>query len=106
MATDRDVGAAARQAGSELRHLRSGMPSFVELAVFLVLFAISVGLAILVGMANPGLGILVGVAGVIVAGLVAASIKVANQWERGLVLRLGRVPVDSRTRLVLYRADH
>jgi len=112
MATDRDVGAAARQAGSELRHLRSGMPSFVELAVFLVLFAISVGLAILVGMSNPGRGILVGVAGVIVAGLVAASIKVANQWERGLVLRLGEfrsirgpglffiVPIIDRVRMV------
>ena len=112
MATERDVGAAARQAGSELRHLRSGMPSFVELAVFLVLLAISVGLAILVGLANPGLGILVGVAGAIAAGLAAASIKVANQWERGLVLRLGQfqsirgpglffvVPIIDRVRMV------
>ena len=112
MATEQDIGAAARQAGSELRHLRSSMPSFVELAVFLVLLAISVGLAILVGQANAGLGIFVGVAGAIVAALVAASIKVANQWERGLVLRLGEfqsirgpglffvVPIIDRVRMV------
>ena len=112
MATEQDIGAAARQAGSELRHLRSSMPSFVELAVFLVLLAISVGLAILVGLANAGLGIFVGVAGAIVAALVAASIKVANQWERGLVLRLGEfrsirgpglffvVPIIDRVRMV------
>jgi regulator of protease activity HflC (stomatin/prohibitin superfamily) len=112
MATEQDIGAAARQAGSELRHLRSSMPSFVELAVFLVLLAISVGLAILVGLANTGLGIFVGVGGTIVAALVAASIKVANQWERGLVLRLGEfqsirgpglffvVPIIDRVRMV------
>ena len=112
MATEQDIGAAAREAGRELRHLRSGMPSFVELAVFLVLLAISVGLAILVGQANAGLGIFVGVVGAIVAALVAASIKVANQWERGLVLRLGEfrsirgpglffvVPIIDRVRMV------
>jgi regulator of protease activity HflC (stomatin/prohibitin superfamily) len=65
------------------------MPSFVELAVFLVLLAVSVGVAILVGQPNAGLGVFVAVVGAIVAALVAASIKVANQWERGLVLRLG-----------------
>ena len=63
-------------------------------------------------MANAALGIFVGVAGAIVAGLVAASIKVANQWERGLVLRLGEfrsirgpglffvVPIIDRVRMV------
>ena len=112
MATERDIGAAARQAGSELRHLRSSMPSFVELAVFLILLGISIGLAILVGQANIGLGIFVGIAGAITAAIVAASIKVANQWERGLVLRLGEfrsirgpglffvVPIIDRVRMV------
>src|SRR5688572_26403949 len=112
MATERDIGAAARQAGSELRHLRSSMPSFVELAVFLILLCISIGLAILVGQANIGWGIFVGIAGAITAAIVAASIKVANQWERGLVLRLGEfrsirgpglffvVPIIDRVRMV------
>jgi regulator of protease activity HflC (stomatin/prohibitin superfamily) len=112
MAKDQDIGAAARQAGSELRHLRSSMPSFVELAVFVVLLAISFVLAILVGQANAALGVFVGVVGAIAAALVAASIKVANQWERGLVLRLGEfqsirgpglffvVPIIDRVRMV------
>ena len=53
-----------------------------------------------------------GVAGAIASALVAASIKVANQWERGLVLRLGEfrsmrgpglffvVPIIDRVRMV------
>lgn len=112
MTTEPDIGAAARRAVSELRHLRSSMPSFVELAVFLILLAISFGLAILVGQASTGLGIFVGVVGAIVSALVAASIKIANQWERGLVLRLGEfqsirgpglffvVPIIDRVRMV------
>ncbi len=64
------------------------------------------------GQANAGLGVFVGVVGAIVAALVAASIKVANQWERGLVLRLGEfrsirgpglffvVPIIDRVRMV------
>ena len=79
MATEQDVSAAAREARRELRRVRSGMPSFVELAVFLILWATSVGLAILVGQANAGLGGATGVAGTIVAALIAAAIKVAHQ---------------------------
>jgi regulator of protease activity HflC (stomatin/prohibitin superfamily) len=88
------------------------MPSFVELAAFLVLLAITIGLAILIGRASPALGIFVGVVGTIASALLAASIKVANQWERGLVLRLGEfqsirgpglffvVPIVDRVRMV------
>jgi len=112
MTTEQDLGAAAREAGRELRHLRSGMPSFVELAVFLVLLAISLGLAMSVGQTSVGWGIFIGLAGAIVSALMAVSIKVANQWERGLVLRLGQfqsirgpglffvVPIIDRVRMV------
>lgn len=112
MATEQDVSAAAREARRELRRVRSGMPSFVELAVFLILWATSVGLAILVGQTNAGLGVATGVAGTIVAALMAAAIKIANQWERGLVLRLGEfrsirgpglffiVPIIDRVRMI------
>jgi regulator of protease activity HflC (stomatin/prohibitin superfamily) len=89
MGTEHDLNAAARHAGRELRQFRTRMPSFVEAAVFLLLVAISIGLAFLVGQASVGLGVFIGVIGVVVSALVAASIKVANQWERGLVLRLG-----------------
>jgi regulator of protease activity HflC (stomatin/prohibitin superfamily) len=88
------------------------MPSFVQVAVFLVLFAVTIGLARYVGRTSEGRAILVGFGGTIVSALVAASIKVANQWERGLVLRLGEfqsirgpglffiVPIIDRVRMV------
>ncbi len=112
MVPEQGVSASAREAGRELRRLRSGMPSFVELAVFLLLFVFSIGFAILLGQTNPGLGIVVGVMGVVGAALVSASIKIANQWERGLVLRLGQfqsirgpglffvLPIIDRVRMV------
>jgi regulator of protease activity HflC (stomatin/prohibitin superfamily) len=89
MSPNHDFDARTRKAGNELRQARSNMPNFVELAVFLFLAAISAGLAFFVGQTSPAWGFAIGTAGVIIAALVAASIKVANQWERGLVLRLG-----------------
>jgi regulator of protease activity HflC (stomatin/prohibitin superfamily) len=89
-----------------------GMPSFVAAAVFVILLAISVLAAALVALMNPVLGVIVGVTGVIASALVASAIKVANQWERGIVLRLGKfqgirgpglffiVPIVDRVRLV------
>lgn len=74
MATEQDFSAAARQAGREMRQLRSNMPSFVELAVFLVLFASSIGLAIYLGQTSVGWGIFVGLAGATPAQN-AASVK-------------------------------
>ena len=112
MSTEQSFETAVRQAGRQLRQLQSNMPSFVELAVFLVLFVTTIGLAIYVGQTNVGLGISIGVAGVILSALMAASIKVANQWERGIVLRLGEfqsirgpglffiVPIIDRIRMV------
>ena len=90
MRTGREFDVEVRQAGREIRQLRSNMPSFIESAVFLMLLAISVGLAIYVGQTSPTLGIWIGILGTLLAALAAASMKVANQWERGLVLRLGQ----------------
>jgi regulator of protease activity HflC (stomatin/prohibitin superfamily) len=111
MATQQELE-AARKAAQVYRRTGSNMPSFVELAVFFVLLAIGMGLAIYVGQSSTGWGIFLGVVGVIAAALAAASIKVANQWERGLVLRLGEfqsirgpglffiVPIIDRVRMV------
>lgn len=85
MSNGQDFRAAARQ----MRQLHSSMPSFVQLAVFMILFLVGLGLALLAGLVHPALGIFVGAAGFVIAALVAAAIKVANQWERGIVLRLG-----------------
>lgn len=90
MATEQDLSAAARQAGRELRRIGSNMPSYIEGAIFLVCLVISLALAVSVGQTHPGIGTLIGAAGVIASGLAAAAVKVANQWERGLVLRLGQ----------------
>ena len=112
MSTEQSFEIAARQAGRQLRQLQSNMPSFVESAVFLVFAATAIGLAIFVGQTDVGLGISIGVAGMILSALLAASIKVANQWERGIVLRLGEfqsvrgpglffiVPIIDRVRMV------
>jgi regulator of protease activity HflC (stomatin/prohibitin superfamily) len=90
MSTEQSLEIAARQAGRQLRQLQSSMPSLVELTVFLVLSSTTIGLAIYVGQTNVGLGTSIGVAGVILSALIAASMKVANQWERAIVLRLGK----------------
>jgi len=88
------------------------MTSFFPVAVFVVLAALSVGSAILIGMVAPGLGFGVGAAGLVLAALVAGAIKIANQWERAIVLRLGKfqgtrgpglfciVPIFDRVRLI------
>jgi regulator of protease activity HflC (stomatin/prohibitin superfamily) len=112
MSPQQEFDVRSRQAGYELRQARSNMPNFIELAVFILLAGITAGLAAFVGQARPSWGIAIGAAGVVLAALVAASIKVANQWERGLVLRLGQfrsirgpglffvVPIIDRVRMV------
>jgi regulator of protease activity HflC (stomatin/prohibitin superfamily) len=88
------------------------MTSFFPAAVFIVLALLGVGLGVLLGLLHPPLGVGVGAVGIVVAGLAAAAIKVANQWERAIVLRLGKfqgtrgpglfciVPIIDRVRLV------
>jgi len=112
MTTAKGYQTAARQAGRELRELQARMPSFIQLAVFVVLLAITLGVAIYTGKSNPARGTWIGVAGTVLSALIAAAIKVANQWERGIVLRLGQfqsvrgpglfviVPIVDRVRMV------
>src|SRR5438876_1838845 len=102
----------ARDAGAQVRQMQTNMPSFVELTVFAILAAASIGLALLVGQYAPIAGVFIGITGVIVSALIASAIKVANQWERGIVLRLGEfrgirgpgifliVPVVDRVRML------
>jgi regulator of protease activity HflC (stomatin/prohibitin superfamily) len=67
-----------------------GMTNFIAVAVFAVAVAASVLLGILVGQWYDVAGLVVAVAGILAAALLASSIKVANQWERAIVLRLGQ----------------
>lgn len=92
--------------------LQVGMVNFFPGAVFVVLLAISLALALFVAQVHEALGVIMAGAGVIVSALVAVAIKVANQWERAIVLRLGQfhgtrgpglffiVPILDRMRLV------
>jgi regulator of protease activity HflC (stomatin/prohibitin superfamily) len=80
--------------------------------VFVVLLALSAMIAALLGQVDPTAGLVAGVAGAVLSALVASAIKVANQWERGIVLRLGTfqgcrgpglfliAPIIDRVRLV------
>jgi regulator of protease activity HflC (stomatin/prohibitin superfamily) len=88
------------------------MPSFVQLAVFMILLIPVMALAIWVGQSHPLIGVFLGATGFILAALLASAIKVANQWERGIVLRLGEfqsirgpglffiMPIIDRVRMV------
>jgi regulator of protease activity HflC (stomatin/prohibitin superfamily) len=66
------------------------MTSFFSAAVFVVLLVGSTMLAALLGQVNPTAGMVTGVVGAVLSALVASAIKVANQWERAIVLRLGK----------------
>ena len=64
--------------------------SFATL-VFVIVLGVGLWLAELAySRSGVARGILIGVIALVVAVLVAASIKIANQWERTIVLRLGR----------------
>jgi regulator of protease activity HflC (stomatin/prohibitin superfamily) len=88
------------------------MTNFFAFVVFAILLVVSVIAGVLVGQVSEVWGVIVGVAGAVVSALVAAAIKVANQWEHAIVLRLGKfrgtrgpglflvVPVLDRVRLV------
>jgi len=73
-----------------LGSLQLGMASFFPAAVFAVLALASIGLGLLVGLWHEGSGVVVGVVGLALSALAASAVKVANQWERAIVLRLGR----------------
>jgi regulator of protease activity HflC (stomatin/prohibitin superfamily) len=64
---------------------REGIINPIALAVFTVLIAVDVLLVIL-GV----FGFISGAAGIIIATLIAFSIKIANQWEKAVILRMGK----------------
>lgn len=95
-----------------LGQFQVGMTSFFPFAVFATLLALSLAVALALGQVNERLGVTVGAAGTVLSALFASAIKVANQWERAIVLRLGQfrgtrgpglfviIPVMDRVRLV------
>ncbi len=64
---------------------REGVINPIALTVFTVLIAVDVLLVLL-----DVLNIISGAAGIIIALLITASIKIANQWEKAVILRMGK----------------
>jgi regulator of protease activity HflC (stomatin/prohibitin superfamily) len=65
-------------------------PSAIPLLVFAVIFGIGLLVAFLTSPADYGQGVITATVFFVIALIVAAAIQIANQWERAIVLRLGR----------------
>jgi regulator of protease activity HflC (stomatin/prohibitin superfamily) len=88
------------------------MTSLFPVALFAVLAVVSIAVGILLGLVRPELGVVAGAVGIVLAAFIGGAVKVANQWERAIVLRLGKfqgtrgpglfwiVPIIDRVRLV------
>jgi regulator of protease activity HflC (stomatin/prohibitin superfamily) len=87
----RTAMATPREVGDALRQYQTDMPSSIQWVVFVVLVVISLALAGLVHRPGDGFGVLAFLVLLVLSGLVASAIKVANQWQRGVVLRLGEL---------------
>lgn len=68
-----------------LENRRENFINPVALAVYVILIAVD-GLLTIMGL----LGMIGTIAGVVIALFVAASIKIANQWEKAVILRMGK----------------
>lgn len=89
-----------------------GMMNFLAIAVFVILLVVSVIGGVLVGQVSHSWGVIVVVGGAVLSAFIATAIKVANQWEHAIVLRLGKfrgtrgpglffvMPILDRVRLV------
>lgn len=65
--------------------------NLLPVLIFLIIFLPGAWYAYtLSGGANQGQAAILGIGSLIVALIIASSIKIANQWERALVLRLGK----------------
>jgi len=65
--------------------------SYFSVLIFFVILAIGIGVAYLVYNVRQGAGgIWIGVISLLIAIIVSSAIKIADQWEKAVVLRLGR----------------
>src|SRR6202789_390723 len=66
-------------------------PSALPALIFILVIAVGFGLAFATGgELSKGAGAVIAILTVIVAFVVSSSVKVADQWEKVVVLRLGR----------------
>jgi regulator of protease activity HflC (stomatin/prohibitin superfamily) len=62
----------------------------INFVFFLAFFAVGLVAAFFASMVAPALGVIVGICAFFLAMLLAGAIKIADQWERLVVLRLGK----------------
>jgi regulator of protease activity HflC (stomatin/prohibitin superfamily) len=67
-----------------------GMTSLFPATVFAVGVLVTVALTALAAQVHEAFGAIVAVTGTLSSALIASAIKVANHWDRAVVLRLGR----------------
>ncbi len=58
--------------------------------VFVVLMMVGMIVSGLTMLVHPGLGVLVGIVWFFASCIISSGVRVASQWERGVVLRLGK----------------
>jgi regulator of protease activity HflC (stomatin/prohibitin superfamily) len=65
--------------------------SFFSVIIFVIIAGIGIALAYaLKGTTGDAMGIVVGAGSFVIASLVSSSIKIADPWDKAVVLRLGK----------------
>lgn len=66
------------------------MVNYVSMLVFVLVGLVGLVVSVLIGQANPAAGALTGLVWLLGDIILASGIKLAAQWEKGLVFRLGK----------------
>jgi regulator of protease activity HflC (stomatin/prohibitin superfamily) len=66
------------------------MVNYISGLVFVILLIVGMAIVLPIGQSNPGLAVLVGIVWAIADLIVSSAIRLAAQWERAVVFRLGK----------------
>ena len=67
-----------------------GSVSSLSILVFVVVAGVGVAIAASMQSTSPTTAYVIGAVAVVLAGFISASLQVANQWDRAIVLRMGK----------------
>jgi regulator of protease activity HflC (stomatin/prohibitin superfamily) len=66
------------------------MINYISGLIFTILLIIGAVVSFTMGMASPGLGVLIGICWLVGDIILSSGVQLAAQWEKGVVFRLGR----------------
>jgi len=66
------------------------MTNYLSMLIFFILLVVGAAVSAALAQGNPGLGVLVGLVWLVGDIVVANGVRLAAQWERGVVFRLGK----------------